>query len=235
MTIHANDIPLQDILQELENAGIKVRANTELNPNITASFENKDLQEGLAQILQSLDYVLIWKTAEGSAGSHNARQSRLAQVLIFKEKEREQGALFREERGAPDTPLPESETKVTIAENRVYVPVTLQHNGKEIETTLVLDTGATTMLLHEEIADQLEFDDYIPAKGYGVGGIEIGTKATRIDLVTVGPHRKNSLRVDVVPYQGPKGEYFSGLLGMNFLSGIPFRIDYEKQVICWGE
>ncbi|MBW1752533.1 MAG: hypothetical protein JRJ46_05410, partial [Deltaproteobacteria bacterium] len=47
------------------------------------------------------------------------------------------------------------QTKVVIDGNRVLVPVKLGYRGKEVEATLLLDTGATITTMHQHIADQL--------------------------------------------------------------------------------
>jgi hypothetical protein len=46
-----------------------------------------------------------------------------------------------------------SETKVFIKGNQVLVPVTLGYDSKEAEALLVLDTGASITVLHQEIAE----------------------------------------------------------------------------------
>ncbi|MFC1534835.1 S8 family serine peptidase [Thermodesulfobacteriota bacterium] len=69
LSLHANEIPLQSILQRLVNQGVKVRIDPQINPKITGSFINRDIRQGLDSVLKSLDHVLVWKSIAGPFGS----------------------------------------------------------------------------------------------------------------------------------------------------------------------
>ncbi len=79
LSLHADHTPLQDILQRMADQGISIQIDPRLNPAISASFENRDMQESLNSILKSLNHVLIWESAEGESGNI----IKLAEIQIF--------------------------------------------------------------------------------------------------------------------------------------------------------
>ena len=80
LTLHADQVPLQSILQRLTDLGIKIRIDPQINPKITASFEDRDIRQGLGSILKPFDHVLIWKSIQGPAGPI----PKLAEIQVFK-------------------------------------------------------------------------------------------------------------------------------------------------------
>ena len=80
LTLHADQVPLQSILKRLTDLGIKIRIDPQINPKITASFEDRDIRQGLDSILKPFDHVLIWKSIEGPAGPI----PRLAEIQVFR-------------------------------------------------------------------------------------------------------------------------------------------------------
>jgi predicted aspartyl protease len=101
---------------------------------------------------------------------------------------------------------------------------------------LVFDTGASGIVLHQNIAEQLGIEQTSPSKARGVGGIEIETRLTSLQYVVVGPHEKKNIEANIVVYQAspndPEGLY-NGLLGMSFIKGLKYTIDFDKQAIQW--
>ena len=84
-TLHAEQVPLKDILQRLADRGIKIYIDPQLNPRITASFKDREIQRGLESILKSLNHVLIWKSIEGPFGS----LTRLEEIHVFRPGKKE--------------------------------------------------------------------------------------------------------------------------------------------------
>jgi len=85
LSLHADQVPLQSILQCLADLGITIRIDPQLNPRISASFEDQDIQKALDSILKSLDHVLIWESIEGSPGPI----TKLAEIQVFKPGKKE--------------------------------------------------------------------------------------------------------------------------------------------------
>ena len=85
LTVHAEQVPLHDVLRKMAGLGINVRIDPVLNPLITAAFDDRDIQEGVASLLKSYNYVLIWKALEGTAGP----AVRLAEIQVFKPGKKE--------------------------------------------------------------------------------------------------------------------------------------------------
>jgi len=85
LTLHAESVPLQVILKRLAHEGIKVRIDPELNPIITASFENRDVQRGLEVLLRGLNHLLIWESTPAPSGAI----SRLTEIQIFRPGKKE--------------------------------------------------------------------------------------------------------------------------------------------------
>jgi len=80
LTLSAEKAPLQAILLRLSDSGIRVQIDPQINPAITASFENRDVQKALESILKGLDHVLIWESVQGPTGP----VPKLAEIQVFR-------------------------------------------------------------------------------------------------------------------------------------------------------
>lgn len=127
-------------------------------------------------------------------------------------------------------------TKVVIVGNTVLVPVTLGNGDRTVEATLVLDTGASITTVTREIASRLNVNLEQSEKTVGMvaGGALIRAWQTRLNYVTVGPHTKNDMTVDIIDHKGPQVPY-DGLLGMDFLRNFRYHIDFKNRVIEWTQ
>ncbi len=80
LTVHVDQILLQDFLKDLAKLGINIRVDPLLNPRITASFEKRELQKGLASIFKDLEYALVWEKIDGPSGL----LTRLSTIQVYK-------------------------------------------------------------------------------------------------------------------------------------------------------
>ncbi|MBW1863186.1 MAG: S8/S53 family peptidase [Deltaproteobacteria bacterium] len=85
LSIQADQVPLQSVLRRLADLGIRVRIDPKLNPKVFASFENWDMQRGLALLLNSFGYALIWESVEGPSGP----VSKLVEIQVFERDRKE--------------------------------------------------------------------------------------------------------------------------------------------------
>lgn len=243
ISVHAERVPLQTLLHQLTAAGIAVRIDPVLNPPTTADFDRKDLEDGIKSLIRPLNSIFIWKLSNEPAGAATEAGYRLAEIQIFKPGEKDRMVYLEKEPDAAGEQAPTEdhsqpaalETPVIIKADRVFVPVVLGYNDKKIETNLILDTGANSIVIHRNVAEALGITAHAAAKGYGVGGIEINAGVTRLQSVQVGPFEKRNLRAAIVDYSGPPDAQYDGLLGMNFLKGLKYEIDFDAQVIRWAE
>ena len=247
ISIEANQIPMQEVLKQLStNYGITVRIDPDINPLIIVSFKNRDLEDGLKAILKLHNHVFVWKTkAQATSGSISPTY-KLDEIHIFKPGQKDRMVNIQEsDRSAPSEELPQPEaepeaqaeplpeTRVIIKDNKVYVPVTLGYENNEMETSLIFDTGASSIILHANVAQQLGIEQGQVSQGEGVGGMKIATHTTRLSFVQVGPFKKDNLRADIISYEGAADADYNGLLGMNFIRGLKYTIDFNEQVIRW--
>lgn len=236
ITVEAFQVPMQDLLKQLAaDYDIGVRMDPAINPPVSASFKNRPLEAGLKSILKPYNHVLLWK-ANPRAGEHPSEPLHLLdEIHIFKPGEKGEMVAIEpaQKKDAPrGTALPG--TRIIIKGNKVFVPVTLAYNGHEIQTSLLFDTGASSIVLHQNVADQLGIEEYQESQGRGVSGLQIMTKAAVLNYVVVGPHKKENLRADIIEYQGTADSDYNGLLGMNFIKGLKYTIDFKNQAIVWS-
>lgn len=126
----------------------------------------------------------------------------------------------------------EVETNVIIVNNRVLVPVRLGYGGREIKTLLLLDTGASITLLHQKPIRQLGIRKSKNAKAQVADGSFINTGIAELDYMIIGPFKKTNIQVAFVEHEIPSGTH-DGLLGMNFLRGFEYSVDFDRNVIKW--
>jgi thermitase len=90
LALHAQKIPLRNILRQIAVLGISVRIDPDINPEISASFTGWDLEAGLKSILKSTDHILIWETTKGAPDSRPV----LIEIQVFKPGEKERMKLI---------------------------------------------------------------------------------------------------------------------------------------------
>jgi hypothetical protein len=124
------------------------------------------------------------------------------------------------------------ETRVAIVNNQILVPVTFAHQGRELATQLILDTGASHTVLHRATAAPLNIITLAKGRSTVAGGQTVATELCRVDVMRIGPIEARDVHVTVIAFEGPRPPY-GGLLGMDFLSQVEYTIDYANQVVRW--
>lgn len=125
-------------------------------------------------------------------------------------------------------------TKIIVKGNSVLVPVTLVYGSNEAAVHLLLDTGASGTTINTEIADKLFIDlsKSQKIKAGVVGGAVIDASLIKIDSLAVGPYTIRNWPIFIVPHEGLTAKY-DGLLGMDVLRELNYKVDFKKQVIIW--
>ena len=124
------------------------------------------------------------------------------------------------------------ETRVTITNNQIIVPVSFSNGGLEAATQLILDTGATHTVIYRSFASQLNILSLAAGQSKVASGQSVFSEVGKVDSMKVGPIQARDFPVIIMSFDGPPA-FYSGLLGMDFLSRVEYVLDYENQVIRW--
>ena len=178
------------------------------------ALDDRDRARQECEALKKLDPVLAERLL-ASIGAHQP-------VPAFRE--------VGSKREADDTMV-----RVAITGNQVVVPATIGYGDRVVTARLVLDTGASSTVISPEIAARLGIPPEQTGKGMAqvVGGAVLQTGIAKLGYVTVGPRTKTGLNVHIIPHNGPPVG-FDGLLGMDFLRGLTYHIDFQRSLITWG-
>ena len=182
--------------------------------------------------LLGLSYLALddKENAETAYASLKSRDPALAGKLAEKISAYVKPARFNYTRSA----APRSDaTSVLIDGNRVLVPVTLSYRGRAVNSTLMLDTGASVTAISEGVADRLgvEARDTYPALVTVADGRNVGCRWFVADSLAVGPKSTPQLRTAILPGSLPGVD---GLLGMDFLKTVRYHVNFSRSVIEWN-
>ena len=103
--------------------------------------------------------------------------------------------------------------------------------NSSVRAKMILDTGASLVVLSEEVAKSLKQDVSSGAQIilHTAGG-DIDGRATLVSKIEVGGASKENVRAAVNSKKGIFND-FDGLLGMSFFSDFKVTIDYPNRVI----
>ncbi|MFW1678368.1 aspartyl protease family protein [Pontibacter sp. JAM-7] len=123
-------------------------------------------------------------------------------------------------------------TPIGMHHSRITVPVKVVYGSRSQYLTLVMDTGATSTVLHKGAISSLGAQ-YLPS-GYArvADGRRVKTEAINLDRIEVGPYKIKNVRAGIIDFQGGSQDT-NGLLGMDFLYHARYEIDRDNQQIIW--
>jgi predicted aspartyl protease len=159
-------------------------------------------------------------------------QQRQTEVQLQEMRQSLEAERLRKAEADQQQQLKAMETKVTIANNQILVPVAFTNSGQETTADLILDTGATHTVLYRPVADQLNILTLGKGQSKVAGGQSVHSEVGKVDSIRVGPITARDVPVVILFFEGPSPGY-GGLLGMDFLSRVEYAIDYENSVIRW--
>jgi len=149
-------------------------------------------------------------------------------------KEEEMTKNERERKEKPQHKAKVASTRFTFADNKILVRVTIGNNNRSVSAILLLDTGASTTVIHEALARRIGLKNMALGQASVAGGHTIQTGITTADFISLGPKRLDNPTITVIPYYGGHTQH-EGLLGMDFLKNFPHTIDTTHRRILWAK
>lgn len=145
-------------------------------------------------------------------------------------------AILRQASNAAESTSKSRNTRVTVTDNKVYVPVTVSYRGKTLKTWFLLDTGASVTIISATLAEKLGIQtaDTTPGVTRVADGRSIQSLRTNLNFLSVDPKTVNNIDVGILQVSGPPLP-FEGWLGMNFLAEFRHQLDVTSQTIKWIE
>ena len=131
-----------------------------------------------------------------------------------------------------ETYMSKLETRVNINGNSVLVPVKLFYGNRHASLQLLLDTGASTTVVHHDAVASLNVDARPAGDARIVGGALIETHSVNFNRVEIGPYTLQNVVTSLIE-NTDKNTKYDGLLGMNFLRSVKYDVDFEGGVIIW--
>ncbi len=125
------------------------------------------------------------------------------------------------------------ESPVIVRGNRVLVPVVIGHSGRKVEANLLFDTGASLTILHASVARQVMLAGMETREAVVAGGSRVPIRMAEVDYLQVGPYKIPKAQVAIIRHQGP-AQGHQGLLGMNILRNLDYKLDVNRGVIVWN-
>ncbi|WP_415888740.1 retropepsin-like aspartic protease [Neptuniibacter sp. SY11_33] len=117
--------------------------------------------------------------------------------------------------------------------NRIVVPVKVFYGARSLQLSLVMDTGASSTVVHKQAISALRAQTRRGAAARIADGSVIDTERVHFDRVEIGPYQAKGVTAGVLDYQGGSAGT-DGLLGMDFLYQARYEIDREKKHIVWN-
>lgn len=153
---------------------------------------------------------------------HALENTALAQKMAARNAKRELLALSKK-----------MKTKVKIYQNKVVVPVNISHAGSKKIVNLLLDTGASATVLNLNTLPN--FDPSYARVTYAqvAGGGLIKTWLLSLNTLSFGPITFDDKNVLMIQHQGASKT--DGLLGMDVLSKLDYKINFREQNIIWNK
>ena len=121
-------------------------------------------------------------------------------------------------------------TPIRLLNGRPLIPVTIRHNGRSIDFEIIVDTGSSTTIIPNEIANYIKPDFIRKTHSNVADGRRVEGMLMMVDSIIVGPKSVNNIQVVTGRVAGSKNK---GLLGMNFIKHHPFYMDIDRKQIHW--
>ncbi len=123
------------------------------------------------------------------------------------------------------------ETKITIKNNRILLPVEIVGTRGRATVHLIMDTGAQRTFLWRTALPSIGLQKVGRVRAAGIAGSKYAS-FVKVKSLNVGPYRLRNAAVTLMD-PGKYNTGYDGLLGMDFLMKVKYEIDYNRRVIIW--
>ena len=174
--------------------------------------------------LSAEEQALLREKEQEKRDAHRRRES-------WQQEQSRQRRMAEERKAAQELRAKALTTRVVISGRQVFVPVKLRNGSSETDVMLLLDTGATSSVITPAVAERLNIEETTNVKIGVVGGRVMNARKVVLSNMEVGPVKRENQEAIIVRQR--QGEFGDGLLGMSFLAGLKYTIDFQRQSINW--